>query len=374
MVSTRRPAPQPIAVVFGTRPEIIKLSRIIELLGERAFTIYSGQHFHRALAADFIDELELSPPHLALQVGGQHRGLQIADVVGRLAEQFSAARPAAVIVQGDTNTTVGAALAANCVDVPLVHIEAGLRSFDRRMPEEHNRVVVDHLADVCCAPTETARQNLLAEGIPEQRIAVTGNTIVDVATRLLDGPDERRALLRRMGLHSSAFVLATFHRPENVDEAPRLRTILEQLGSIGVPIVFPVHPRTHNQIRRHNLDQALAGIRVVPPLGYRAFLDLAAESAFIVSDSGGVQEEASIVKRPVVVVRRSTERPEVLGSFSTLISSLEKLPAVARAWLEDLPAMHQELASMESPYGDGHASERSVQAVLHVIGDEPLMV
>jgi UDP-N-acetylglucosamine 2-epimerase (non-hydrolysing) len=361
-------APRSVAVVYGTRPEIIKLSRIITILGDRAFTIYSGQHFDRNLAGDFIDELELAAPDLTLHVGGVSRGQQIAQVLSRLNDQFTATRPAAVVVQGDTNTTVGAALAANASEVPLVHVEAGLRSFDRRMPEEHNRVTCDHLADACLAPTETSRQHLLAEGIPDERIAVTGNTVVDVATRLLQEPEQRRSMVREMELEPSRFLLATFHRPENVDDGARLRTILEELQAVEAPILFPIHPRTLGQIRQHGLEMLLSGVRVVPPLGYRAFLNLAAESAFIVSDSGGVQEEASVLKRPVIVVRRSSERPEVLGSFSTLVTSLEKISAAARSWLADVPALHRELAELASPYGDGRASERSIDAILRMLG------
>jgi UDP-N-acetylglucosamine 2-epimerase (non-hydrolysing) len=356
-----------VAVVYGTRPEIIKLSRIIAILGDRAFTIYSGQHFDRNLAGDFIDELALAAPDLTLHVGGVSRAQQIAQVLSRLGEQFSKTPPAVVVVQGDTNTTVGAALAANASEIPLVHVEAGLRSFDRRMPEEHNRVTCDHLADSCLAPTETSRQNLLAEGIADERIAVTGNTVVDVATQLLQQPEQRRSLTREMELEPSRFVLATFHRPENVDDRARLRTILEELRAVEAPILFPIHPRTLGRIQHYRLDTLLSGVRVVPPLGYRAFLNLAAESAFIISDSGGVQEEASVLKRPVIVVRRSTERPEVLGSFSTLVTSLEKISAAARSWLEDVPGLHQELAQLESPYGDGRASERSVDAILRAL-------
>jgi UDP-N-acetylglucosamine 2-epimerase (non-hydrolysing) len=358
--------PGSIAVVYGTRPEIIKLARIIHLLGDRALTICSGQHFDRNLAGDLVDELELGSPGLTLSVGGQRRGQQIAGVVQRLEEQFIRARPAAVVVQGDTNTTVGAALAANAAEIPLAHVEAGLRSFDRRMPEEHNRVVADHLADLCCAPTETSRQNLLAEGVPEERVAVTGNTVVDVATRLLWDRRQRVALLREMELEPRRFVLATFHRPENVDDATRLRSILGEVAAIGVTVLLPLHPRIRRRIERHGLERLLGGVRVVPPLGYGRFLNLAAESALIISDSGGVQEEASVVKRPVIVVRRSTERPEVLGSFATLVPSLEKLLSVATAWLEDVPGLHRELASLECPYGDGRASERSVREILRV--------
>lgn len=352
--------PKSVAVVFGTRPEIIKLARVITLLGESAWTVFSGQHFDRNLSGDFFDELGLPEPDETLGVGGRSRGAQIAQTVAGLDELFSAHRPLAVVVQGDTNTAVGGALAANAAEVFLAHVEAGLRSHDRRMPEEHNRVLTDHLADICWAPTGSARANLMAEGIPDTRISVTGNTVIDMIARLLPEPDVRAETVHNLELHRSRFILATFHRPENVDDAARLATILEELASIDAPVLLPVHPRTRRRIEEFGLEEWAGRLRTLPPLGYRTFLALAAESACLVSDSGGVQEEASFVKRPVLVVRRSTERPEVVGTFATLEPSLENIGAIANQWLAALPEIHERLACIESPYGDGAASERCV--------------
>jgi UDP-N-acetylglucosamine 2-epimerase (non-hydrolysing) len=239
--------PASVATVFGTRPEIIKLAGIIELLGESARTIYSGQHFDELLSQVFFDELLLPPPDAMLAVGGRSRAQQIAELVARLEEQFTERRPAVVVVQGDTNTALGGALAANALEIPLAHVEAGLRSFDRRMPEEHNRVVADHLADLCLAPTEQARENLLAEGVPPNRIAVTGNTVVDAASRLVPGPARRADLLANLGLHAGSFVLATFHRPENVDDPDQLGPLLDHLAALDLPVLFTVHPRTRQR-------------------------------------------------------------------------------------------------------------------------------
>lgn len=349
-----------VAVVFGTRPEIIKLGGIIELLGRRAWTIFSGQHFDESLSRIFFDDLRLRAPDITLAIGGRSRAEQIGQLVVRLEEQFTRRRPSVVIVQGDTNTTLGGALAANALEIPLVHVEAGLRSFDRRMPEEHNRVVADHLADLCLAPTEHARDNLLAEAIPESRVAVTGNTVVDMASRLLPTAAEREDLLKGLGLAPAAFILATFHRPENVDDEDRLGSLLEVLGRLERPVVFPVHPRTRKRIKSGGLASRANGLRMLPPLAYPMFLGLAAECAFILTDSGGVQEEASIVKRPTIVVRRSTERPEVLGTFATLVSSLAEVGGVAERLLARLADRHRALADLASPYGDGQASLRCV--------------
>ena len=353
-----------VATVYGTRPEIIKLAGIIDALGNKASTIYSGQHFDQLLSDIFFEELGLSAPDVMLAVGGRRRGQQIGELVLRLEERFAAQRPAVVVVQGDTNTALGGALAANALDIPLLHVEAGLRSFDRLMPEEHNRVAVDHLADVCLAPTEQSRKNLLEEGIPGGRIVVTGNTVVDVATRLLPPADIRAPLLARLGLEAGAFVLATFHRPENVDDADRLRELLEHVAGLDIPVLFPVHPRTRRRIDAFGLGGRRGRIDMVAPLGYTAFLGLAAECAFLVSDSGGVQEEASIVKRPAIILRRSSDRPEVVGTFATLVPSLADFPEVARHLLADLDEIHHRLAELPSPYGDGRASVRCVQQIV----------
>jgi UDP-N-acetylglucosamine 2-epimerase (non-hydrolysing) len=356
--------PGSVAIVFGTRPEIVKLSGIIELLGPAASTVFSGQHFDPLLSKIFFDELRLPPPDAVLTVGGQTRAHQIGELVLRLEEHLLAPPRKVVVVQGDTNTTLGGALAANAAGIPLVHVEAGLRSFDRRMPEEHNRIVVDHLADLCLAPTTTARDNLLAEGIPDGRIVVTGNTVIDAASRLMPAPDERAALLYRMGLASGEFALATFHRPENVDDPRRLAALLDHLTALGLRVVFPVHPRTAQSIASFRLDRSAGHVKTIPPLGYPAFLALAAESAFLVSDSGGVQEEATVVKRPALIVRRSTDRPEVTGTFATLLDSPADLPAAASKLLADLGDIHSRLAAMPSPYGDGHASRRCVRHIV----------
>jgi UDP-N-acetylglucosamine 2-epimerase (non-hydrolysing) len=356
-----------VAVVFGTRPEIIKLAGIIELLGAAARTVFSGQHFDELLSRIFFEDLRLRAPDTMLSIGGRTRAQQVGELVLRLEEHFTARRPAMVVVQGDTSTALGGALAANAMDIPLVHVEAGLRSFDRRMPEEHNRVIADHLADLCLAPTGHARKNLLAEGIVENRIAVTGNTVVDAATRLIPAREERADLLKSLGLVAGGFVLATFHRPENVDDVDQISSLLSHLAALHLPVVFPVHPRTQKQIQAYGLETRAKGVVMMPPLGYKTFLSLAADCAFLLSDSGGVQEEASVVKRPAIVVRRSTERPEVLGTFVTLVPSLPDLPPVADQLLACLAETHRRLADIPSPYGDGQASARCLNHIVSAL-------
>ena len=302
-------------------------------------------------------------------MGGLSRGAALGRMVEALSELWSGERPAAVVVQGDTTTALAGGLAANAAEIPLVHIEAGLRSFDRAMPEEHNRTLVDHLADRCAAPTEVSRANLAAEGIGGDRVRITGNTVVDAVHLLM--PDEAEVLttLAGLGLAADRFILSTFHRPENVDNSGQLAAVLAQLGALaagGWPVVLAIHPRTSDAAARAGLDRLLDALHVVPPVDYRSFLALASAAALLISDSGGVQEEASVLKRPVLVVRRSTERPEVIGTFAELIGA-EEIAGRAGPWLADPTSERRRLAAIPCPYGDGRASIRCADLIRHLV-------
>ncbi len=358
-----------VVVVLGTRPEIIKLGHVIRLLEGRCSIVHTGQHFDAGLSQAFFDAFHLPEPAAVLGIGGETRGTQIGRAVAALDAYLRDHEPVAVIVQGDTNSALAGALAANANGIALVHVEAGLRSFDRRMPEEHNRVLIDHLADLCAAPTGTSRENLVAESIPQRRILVTGNTVVEAVESLMPGPERRRELVEHHHLQAGRFVLSTFHRPENVDDPAVLRTILGELSRIPAPVLLPLHPRTARRIEQDpGASSAAARLRIVEPLGYEEFLALAAESALLVTDSGGIQEEASVVKRPVLVVRRSTERPEVIGTFATRLEPDGEIAGTAAGWLDDLETLHARLAGIPSPYGDGTASQRIVDALGGIAG------
>jgi UDP-N-acetylglucosamine 2-epimerase (non-hydrolysing) len=356
-----------IAVVLGTRPEIIKLAHIIQLLGSAATIVHTGQHFDRELSDIFFRAFRLPAPDAHLAVGGINRASQIASAIHALSTRFGNSPPAAVVVQGDTNSTAAGAIAANALEIPLVHVEAGLRSFDRRMPEEHNRVITDHLADLCLAPTEVNAGNLAAEGIDGDRVAITGNTVVEAVTALLPGAAATAEILAGHGVVEDGYVLATIHRPENVDDPGVLQAILEQLGHLDLPVILPAHPRTMARIEAAGLSEMASALSTTPPLDYAEFLGLASRAALLVSDSGGIQEEASIIKRPVIVVRRSTERPEVQGSFVERVLPGPDIAAVASRWLDELDELHHRLATTPSPYGDGTASERSVAALARLL-------
>ncbi len=355
--------PKSIAFVLGTRPEMIKIAPLVRLLGDAARVIHTGQHYDNNLSGQFLAELNLGEPDFRLGVGGRTRGSQIGEATTQLEAHFRSDPPAAIVVHGDTNATVAGSLAANALSFPLVHVEAGLRSFDRGMPEEHNRVVADHLADLCLAPTEVNRANLAAEGIGGDKVMLTGNTVVDAVLELMPNPEARAEVLARHGVVAGSYVLSTFHRPENVDDPETLAVILSELGRLPLPVVLPLHPRTRAKIVDFGLDGLLEPLHIIEPTGYREFLALTAECGVLVSDSGGVQEEASIVKRPVVVVRNSTERPEILGTFAQLVPPGAMITAWVEELVEDLPGLHARLAAMPSPYGDGTSALRSAAAI-----------
>ncbi len=352
-----------IAVVLGTRPEIIKLAHIIRMLGDAAWLIHTGQHYDPKLSGSFFDELSLPEPDEFLEVGGTSRGNQIGEAIRRIDALFENRLPLAMIAQGDTNAVLAGAIASNARGVPICHIEAGLRSFDRAMPEEHNRVLTDHLADLCCAPTDTNVTNLLGEGIAAERVVKTGNTIVEVVMELLPDQAARQQLCSEYDVEPGAFVLSTLHRPENVDDDANYRRILTELAQLPVPVLLPLHPRSVKRAQEHGLGDLLARLQVVEPIGYRAFLGLQAEAALLVSDSGGVQEECSILKRPLIVVRNSTERPEVIGTFAERLRPGDEIGAACINILRDVAGVHARLADIPSPYGDGSASRRSLEAL-----------
>ncbi|MGZ3146653.1 non-hydrolyzing UDP-N-acetylglucosamine 2-epimerase [Lentzea chajnantorensis] len=359
-----------VTIVCGTRPELIKLAPLVDHLGSACTMIYTGQHYDRSMYSQIRRDVPEPGAFHELCLGGLRRGDQLGRAVSAVDEVLAGQRPAAVVVQGDTTSALAGALAANACDVPLVHVEAGLRSYDRAMPEEHNRVLIDHLSDLCCAPTPLNRHNLLAEGVADSRVVVTGNTVVEALAHALPSPEEERTALATAGVTRDRYVLATVHRPENVDDAANLETVLRELGRLPLPVVLPLHPRTAQRIGAFGLDGLLPALRVVEPQPYRAFLALAQGAAVVVSDSGGIQEEVSVLKRPVVVVRRSTERPEIEGTFGTLVPPGPRIGTSVLRWLDDVPAHRAALREIPSPYGTGSPSERIAVAVQEMLGHE----
>jgi UDP-N-acetylglucosamine 2-epimerase (non-hydrolysing) len=328
------------------------------MLGSSARFLHTCQHSDEELSGVFLAGAQLPQPETLHGICGEPRHAQIGRMVERLGTIFAECPPAAVVVQGDTNTASAAAQAGNYVGVPVVHVEAGLRSFDRRMPEELNRCVTGVLADLHCAPTERAVANLRGEGVPTEKIALTGNTIVEATLGMAPDDTAARMIVEELGAEPGAYVLATIHRPENTDDAARLGTVLDELGKLGLPVFFPLHPRTRKAIHQHGLTWALDRLRPLPPADHRTFLGLARHARLIVSDSGGVQEECTVLKRPLIVIRNSTERPEsVDAGFAHLVQPGPAIGDLGARLIGD-DDLAGRLAKIECPFGDGRASER----------------
>jgi UDP-N-acetylglucosamine 2-epimerase (non-hydrolysing) len=356
-----------VAVVIGTRPEIVKMATIIRLLGDHARLVHTRQHEDRGLADVFFAAARLPPARTLSDISGAPRYLQVARMLEQLGELFCARPPAAVVVQGDTNTAAAAAQAAHFTGVPVVHVEAGLRSFDRAMPEEINRCLLATLADLHCAPTQAAVRQLVAEGVAADRIELTGNTIVEATLQTMPDPATATEIAAAYGADPGQYVLATIHREENTDNRDRLEAILTELSKLGLPVILPLHPHTRQAVREHGLMAALDRLQPVPPVDHRTFLGLASLARLLVSDSGGVQEECTVLKKPLLVVRNSTERPESIeAGFAQLVQPGPAVGEVGRRLIGDT-GLGGRLATIDCPYGDGTASARITASVLRYL-------
>lgn len=353
-----------IALILGTRPEIIKLAPVIHACESRSIpctVIHTGQHYSDTLDSVFFDQLGLPEPEYNIGVGSEDHGKQTGEMLIGIEQVLQERTPETVLVQGDTNSVLAGALAASKMDVTLGHVEAGLRSDDREMPEETNRVLADHAADRCFAPTEESKQNLLAEGIPEDRIEVTGNTVVDALEQNKTIAREQTTVLQNLGLEEGEYMLMTLHRAENVDDPERFRALLFSASRAGdshdMPVVYPIHPRARSRIEEFDIAVP-EPIRLVDPQEYLEFVRLEEAAAVILTDSGGVQEEACILGTPCVTLRDSTERPETLDVGANVLAGPD--PAAVLACVDE---MIEKTGDWENPFGDGTASERILQAV-----------
>jgi UDP-N-acetylglucosamine 2-epimerase (non-hydrolysing) len=354
-----------IVIIVGTRPEIIKMAPIIRALSRvdktTFYLVHTDQHYDEALSGSFFSVLELPEPdeHFAVGSGTHHE--QTSQALQRIGALLDERAPAAVLAQGDTNAVLSTAIAASKTSAAFGHVEAGLRSFDWTMPEEINRLVADAVADFAFAPTETAMTNLQDEG-RGNRAYLTGNTIVDACLSHKPIAQRKSDILSKLGLTPDSYAVATIHRPFNTDQEARLQRIISSLDSASIPVIFPVHPRTQTTI--DNLDiEPNNSLLFVPPLGYLDFIKLIDNSLVVVTDSGGVQEEASILEVPCLTVRPNTERPE------TVEVGVNKLvePDELRTELETLVTDTDERAAMtghQDLFGDGDAAQQIVDIII----------
>lgn len=350
-----------ISIVLGTRPEIIKLSPIIRECERRGLDysiVHTGQHYSYNMDQVFFDQLELPHPSHRLDVGSATHAEQTGRMLIGIEKVLSREKPSVVLVQGDTNTTLAGALAAIKLGIQVGHVEAGLRSYDRRMPEEINRILADHCSDFLFAPTENSKRILLGEGFPEGKIFVTGNTIVDAIYQNLEIADRKRNVIEDLQLKPKNYFLATVHRQENVDDKKRFSGILnglEKVGSeFGVPIIYPIHPRSRKQMKKFGLPSS--GIKLIEPVDFLSFLQLERNAKLILTDSGGVQEEACVLGVPCLTLRDNTERPETIQVGSNVLVGTE-----SRKILKGVKTMVSKENGWENPFGDGKAGDRIIE-------------
>ena len=355
-----------IAIIVGTRPEIIKMAPVIRELGSQGkgyFILHTGQHYSYNLDRVFFEQLRLPQAKYNLEVGSGSHAEQTAKMLIGVEKVLQEESPDVVLVEGDTNSVFAGALAAVKLHIKVGHVEAGLRSYDRRMPEEINRVLTDHCANYLFAPTEKAKGILLGEGIAEEKIFVTGNTIVDAVYQTLEIAGEQGDSLSRLNLTPREYFLVTLHRQENVDDRERFASILEGLSRIAVefclPVVYPIHPRSQKMLGEFKLEPK--NLELIDPLDFLGFLQLESNARLILTDSGAVQEEACILKVPCVTLRDNTERPETLEVGANTLSGI-----LAERILESSQIMLGKEKNWVNPFGDGTAAKRIVEILMEV--------
>jgi len=359
-------APNKICLVLGTRPEIIKLSPVICELERRKisyFIIHTNQHYAEELDGVFFRELGIKKPKYNLGVGSKSHVAMIAEMLSKIEKVLLREKPHVVLVQGDTNSVLAGALASAKLEIPTGHVEAGLRSYDRTMPEELNRVLADHVSDLLFAPTVLSKRILLGEGVAAKQIFVTGNTVVDAVKQNIRLAKKKSGILKELGLKRGKYALLTLHRPSNVDYKLPLAGImrgLQGLEKLGLSnIIFPVHPRTGKQLAKFKIKLP-GNVRAVRPLGYLDTLLLINSASIVLTDSGGIQEEACVLKVPCITLRKNTERPETLGVGSNVLAGTDP-GGIFRA----VRRMLKKPRSWKNPFGDGKAGKRIIEAILN---------
>jgi UDP-N-acetylglucosamine 2-epimerase (non-hydrolysing) len=350
-----------IAIILGTRPEIIKMAPVIKELGRKGadyFVLHTGQHYSYEMDRLFFEQLELPSPDYNLEIGsGTHAG-----TTGRMLIEIEKVlldeKPEVVLVEGDTNSILAGALAAVKLGIKVGHVEAGLRSYDRSMPEEINRVITDHISDYLFAPTSRAAALLSGEGIAKENTFVTGNTIVDAVYQNIELAGKKVDVLKDLNLKANEYLLLTLHRQENVDNRERFASILDGIeqasAALGMPVYYPVHPRSRKMMAEFGLIPK--NILMSEPVDFLGFLQLESNARLIFTDSGGVQEEACILGVPCVTLRDNTERPETVEVGANVIAG-----ARAENIMRAASTMLGRDNNWNNPFGDGKAAMRIIE-------------
>ena len=347
--------------VVGARPNFMKVAPVMRALSARPgvsqVLLHTGQHYDRNMSEVFFRQLEIPEPDDNLEVGSGSHAVQTAEIMVRLERVVTSARPDVVLVYGDVNSTVAAALVCSKLGIPVGHVEAGLRSFDRSMPEEINRLVTDQISDLLFTPSEDGNENLVREGVAPEKVFLVGNVMIDTLARMLPLAEAKGDSLRgRLGL-AKAYGLVTLHRPSNVDKVETLREIVAALSDIssGLQLLFAVHPRTRQLLNGMGFSASASRLKLVDPLGYVEFLALQQRASMVITDSGGIQEETTYLGIPCLTVRENTERPATvtLGTNILVGRDMDRLRLEAAQIIKG-----KGKAGGIPPLWDGKASDR----------------
>jgi len=354
--------------VIGARPNFMKVAPVVRALDAcssiRQILVHTGQHYDFSMSDIFFQELGIRPPDFNLRVGSASHARQTADIMTRLEPVLLEQKPRLVLVYGDVNSTLAAALVCSKLGIPVGHVEAGLRSFDRSMPEEVNRLLTDQLADFLFTPSQDGNHNLAREGIPGCKIHLVGNVMIDTLLRMLPKAQEQVPV----GL-PERYLLVTLHRPSNVDDLPWLAGMIRTLEAVAkrTPVLFPVHPRTQQRLAEAGIAHYRNnGVRLMEPLPYIEFLALQTRAAAVITDSGGIQEETTFLGIPCLTLRENTERPVTVALGTNLLvgRDLDRLGACTQKILEG-----QHKAGQVPPLWDGHAAERIARIIIQSYDD-----
>jgi UDP-GlcNAc3NAcA epimerase len=356
-----------ILTVIGARPQFIKAAALTRILSRHAglieLLVHTGQHYDNNMSDIFFNELELPNPQYNLAIGSSSHGKQTGDMLAGLEDVFQREQPDLVLIYGDTNSTLAAALAASKMHIPVAHVEAGLRSFNRKMPEEVNRIVADQLSTLLFTPTQGAHHHLKSEGVPEEKIHFSGDVMYDVALYFGVKAEATSQILKRLDLLNTPYILATIHRAENTDDPKRLMNIMEALMEQGqkMPVILPLHPRTRAFLKQYYLLNDVQNVlHVIEPVGFLDMIMLEKNASLIVTDSGGVQKEAFFYHVPCVTLRDETEWQELVElGWNTVVSPENK--AMMTKIIEHSLTQVGDLT--QRPYGMGDAAEKIAQVL-----------
>ncbi|MEW6609289.1 MAG: UDP-N-acetylglucosamine 2-epimerase (non-hydrolyzing) [bacterium] len=356
-----------IATIVGARPQFIKLSPLSQKLRMncKEILIHTGQHYDYEMSKVFFDELEIPAPDYHLEVGSESHSVQTGKMLIKIEEALVKEKPDMVLVYGDTNSTLAGALATAKMNIPIGHVEAGLRSFDKGMPEEINRVVTDHLSSFCFAPTKTAVDNLKKEGI-ENGVYLTGDVMYDAAIKGIEIAKSKSQIFNQLNLKEKDYLLVTIHRQGNTDVLENLTSLVESLVELNEKIVFPIHPRTKKVLKEYGLLSKLESspyVIIISPVGYLDFLLLESGAKKILTDSGGIQKEAYFFKVPCITLRENTEWVETVEDGWNILVGTNK-NQISQAVLEFNPQNKQ-----RDVFGDGKASEKIAEIFIDFKGN-----